>query len=134
MFGPKTRRQWAVAGVAALSTTTVLAGSTMPALAAPIAVPAQVADGAEVFISEYVEGSSFNKGLEFFNPTDADIDLAAENYTVQVFSNGNLTASATVNLTGTIPAKARSSSPTARQSLRATRLATSASTVTMRSL
>lgn len=105
MFSPKTRRQWAVAGVAALSTTTVIAGSTMPAVATPVAVPAQAAVGAEVFISEYVEGSSFNKGLEFFNPTDADIDLQAENYTVQVFSNGGATASATVSLEGTIPAK-----------------------------
>jgi predicted extracellular nuclease len=29
----------------------------------------------EIFISEYVEGSSYNKAIELYNPTSAPIDL-----------------------------------------------------------
>ena len=65
-------------------------------------VGAAEATPTELFISEYVEGTSFNKALEIFNPTDASVDLAAGGYTVQVFSNGATTPSLTVNLTGVI--------------------------------
>ena len=44
---------------------------------------------AALIISEYVEGSSFNKALEFYNGTGAAIDLAAESYAVDVYFNGN---------------------------------------------
>lgn len=105
MDWPRTRRHVAVVGVAALSTTAVFASTAVPALAAPASLPAQTSTPAsELFISEYVEGSSFNKAVEFFNPTDADIDLAADNYTWQIYSNGSASVSATVELTGTIPA------------------------------
>jgi predicted extracellular nuclease len=30
---------------------------------------------AEIFISEYIEGSSNNKAIEFYNPTGVAIDL-----------------------------------------------------------
>jgi len=56
----------------------------------------------EIFFSEYVEGSGNNKALEIFNGTNVTIDLAAENYDVQFFFNGNATADATISLTGTI--------------------------------
>jgi predicted extracellular nuclease len=56
----------------------------------------------DLFISEYVEGTSFNKALEIFNPSGASVDLAAEGYSVQVFSNGSTTASLTVNLSGVV--------------------------------
>ena len=56
----------------------------------------------DLFISEYVEGSSFNKALEIFNPSSAPVDLAAEAYSVQVFSNGSTSASLTVNLSGVV--------------------------------
>ncbi|MEM6628507.1 MAG: lamin tail domain-containing protein [Bacteroidota bacterium] len=39
------------------------------------------------FFSEYIEGSSANKGLELFNPSDEAINLA--NYTIEVYVNGN---------------------------------------------
>ncbi|HZB35637.1 MAG TPA: hypothetical protein VE440_06170, partial [Gaiellaceae bacterium] len=32
----------------------------------------------DLFISEYVEGTSFNKSLEIFNPSAASVDLAAQ--------------------------------------------------------
>ncbi|MBD2357324.1 ExeM/NucH family extracellular endonuclease [Tolypothrix sp. FACHB-123] len=55
-----------------------------------------------LFFSEYIEGSSNNKALEIFNGTGAVIDLAAGNYVVQFYFNGNLNAGLTINLTGTI--------------------------------
>lgn len=71
-------------------------------IAASIAMLLAPAAHAELFISEYVEGSSNNKALEFFNPTDTDIDLAP--YLVQVYFNGSSSAGTTINLTGVIPA------------------------------
>ena len=38
----------------------------------------------DVFISEYVEGSSNNKAIEIFNGTGAAIDLSVGNYVVQL--------------------------------------------------
>ncbi|MDJ0691115.1 MAG: SdrD B-like domain-containing protein [Xenococcaceae cyanobacterium MO_188.B32] len=58
----------------------------------------------DLFISEYVEGSSNNKAIEIFNGTGAAIDLAAGNYSLELYSNGSATASKTLSLTGTIAA------------------------------
>jgi predicted extracellular nuclease len=55
---------------------------------------------AELFFSEYVEGSSNNKALEIFNGTGSAIDLGAAGYSVQMFFNGNTSAGLTINLTG----------------------------------
>ena len=54
----------------------------------------------DLFISEYVEGSSYNKYLEIFNGSGASIDLS--NYTVKLFFNGNSTPSSTITLSGNI--------------------------------
>lgn len=56
----------------------------------------------DLFISEYVEGSSNNKALEFYNGTGAAIDLTAGNYVVQMYFNGGTAASTVINLTGTV--------------------------------
>ena len=40
----------------------------------------------DILISEYIEGSSFNKAIELYNGTGADIDLA--NYSLELYSNG----------------------------------------------
>ncbi|WP_299084496.1 ExeM/NucH family extracellular endonuclease [uncultured Paraglaciecola sp.] len=56
-----------------------------------------------VFISEYIEGSSFNKAIELYNPTANSIDLAAGNYVLSRYSNGGTSPSA-ISLTGIIPA------------------------------
>ncbi|HYO16908.1 MAG TPA: lamin tail domain-containing protein [Thermoanaerobaculia bacterium] len=56
----------------------------------------------DLLISEYVEGTSFNKALELYNPTAAAIDLTLGSYSVQIFSNGSPTASATISLQGVI--------------------------------
>ena len=43
----------------------------------------------DLFISEYVEGSSNNKAIEIFNGTGAPVDLAAGGYQVQLYFNGS---------------------------------------------
>jgi predicted extracellular nuclease len=57
---------------------------------------------ADLFFSEYVEGTSNNKALEIFNGTGAPVDLAAGGYAVSMHFNGNPTPALTINLTGTI--------------------------------
>lgn len=56
----------------------------------------------DLFFSEYVEGSSFNKALEIHNTTGAAIDLAAGVYTLERYNNGSSSASATIDLTGVV--------------------------------
>jgi hypothetical protein len=54
----------------------------------------------DLFFSEYIEGSSNNKAFEIFNGTGGPIDLS--NYWVALFTNGSLTPTNTLNLTGTL--------------------------------
>ncbi len=58
--------------------------------------------GQGVFISEYVEGSSYNKALEIYNGTAAAIDLAAENYQVEFYFNGSSSPGRTISLSGVV--------------------------------
>ena len=57
-------------------------------------------DCSELFISEYIEGSGNNKVIELFNPGPTTKSL--NGYSLVLYSNGALTASATYNLTGNI--------------------------------
>ena len=41
----------------------------------------------DLFFSEYIEGSSNNKALEIYNPTNQEIDLSA--YSISRYSNGS---------------------------------------------
>ena len=54
--------------------------------------------GVDLFISEYVEGSSFNKAVEIYNPTLSTVDLT--HYSFKLYSNGSLTPTSTLNLSG----------------------------------
>ncbi|MFW6184201.1 MAG: lamin tail domain-containing protein, partial [Chloroflexota bacterium] len=56
----------------------------------------------DLFFSEYIEGSSNNKALEIYNGTGATIDLAADDYNVQMFFNGSSSAGLTIDLQGTV--------------------------------
>ncbi|MBN1627985.1 MAG: lamin tail domain-containing protein [Deltaproteobacteria bacterium] len=56
----------------------------------------------ELFFSEYIEGSSYNKALEIFNPTIDSIDLALTDYSVAFYHNGTTTASLILQLTGIV--------------------------------
>ena len=54
----------------------------------------------DLFISEYVEGSSNNKYLEIFNGTGAAADLAS--YSLRNYNNGSSTATYSLALSGTL--------------------------------
>lgn len=56
---------------------------------------------ASLIISEYVEGSSNNKALEFFNNGSA-IDFGVDTYTVEIYTNGSVNPSRSIALTGNI--------------------------------
>lgn len=69
--------------------------------AAVIAVSAlQAQDCSELFFSEYVEGSSKNKALEIYNPTDASIDLSA--YKIKRYKNGQTIPDTELELSGVV--------------------------------
>lgn len=54
----------------------------------------------DLIISEYVEGSGFNKYLELFNGTCDDIDLS--NYAVRAYHNGSNVPTFNIPLSGTL--------------------------------
>ena len=54
----------------------------------------------DLFISEYIEGSSNNKAIEIFNGTGREIDLSV--YSLKLYANGAITASQTLKLSGTL--------------------------------
>ena len=76
----------------------LLAGMLLGLLA--LAFP--LAANADLFFSEYIEGSSNNKALEIYNGTGAAISLGLGGYNVQMFFNGSASAGLTINLTGTV--------------------------------
>jgi len=71
----------------------LLALANAPARAVPIG---------DLFFSEYVEGSSFNKALEIYNGTGDAVDLAASGYRVELYFNGSATAGASIDLEGIV--------------------------------
>ncbi|MFE9693923.1 lamin tail domain-containing protein [Micromonospora sp. NPDC005806] len=84
--------------LAALATT-----AAVSVTAIGVAPPAASAAPTDLFISEYVEGSSNNKAIELYNGTGAPVDLAAAGYQLQLFFNG-ATTSTNVALSGTVAA------------------------------
>lgn len=69
-----------------------------------IALSALLASGAanaDIIISEYIEGSSNNKAVEFFNAGSTEVDLST--YVLEIYSNGDTEAGNTVPLEGTLP-------------------------------
>ena len=54
----------------------------------------------DLIISEYIEGSSYNKALEIYNGTSSPVDLSG--YKLELYSNGATTASQTKVLSGTL--------------------------------
>ena len=86
-------RRLALAGALVASFVPVLIGGSPPATAAA---------PTELFMSEYIEGSSFNKAIEIYNGTGRAIDLAAGGYALELYSNGASAPSQTLALTGAI--------------------------------
>ena len=57
---------------------------------------------ADVFISQYIEGTGNNKAIEIYNGTLSNLDLAAQNYVLQQYDNGSTTATVTIALSGVL--------------------------------
>lgn len=68
-------------------------------LAASLALALAPSASAEIFISEYVEGSGNNKALELYNPGSAAVNLTG--YRLRVFFNGSI-SSTNINLSGIV--------------------------------
>ncbi|WP_338763619.1 GEVED domain-containing protein [Bernardetia sp. ABR2-2B] len=58
--------------------------------------------GAELLISEYVEGSSNNKAIEIYNPTSSSVSLSS--YSLKKQSNGAGSWASTLSLSGSLAA------------------------------
>jgi hypothetical protein len=54
----------------------------------------------DLIITEYIEGSSFNKAIEIYNGTGSSVDLST--YSIQIYYNGNITPGSTINLSGSL--------------------------------
>ena len=83
-------------------TATLTLGAEEKVVEFEVKVGVYQASGTELYISEYIEGSSSNKAIEIYNPTDAAIDLSS--YSVVLYSNGSEEASQTYDMTGTLEA------------------------------
>ncbi|MBI3899268.1 MAG: ExeM/NucH family extracellular endonuclease [Gammaproteobacteria bacterium] len=66
----------------------------VPLLALPLVVQA------DVFISEYVEGSGYNKAVEIYNAGSAPVSL--DTYALKFYFNGSTAAGRTISLSGTL--------------------------------
>ena len=56
----------------------------------------------DLFMSEYVEGTSFNKAIEVYNATGASVDLGAQQYIIETYFNGSTSVGLTIDLAGTV--------------------------------
>lgn len=98
-------------GMATLTADMLDDGSTDNCSAVSLAISqseftcADIVDGSvitsDLFISEYIEGTSNNKCIEIYNGTGAAIDLSASGYTLERYSNGS-TSATTIPLTGIV--------------------------------
>jgi len=71
------------------------------ALGAPSA-GAEATASTDLFISEYIEGTSNNKAIEIYNGTGATVDLNAAGYSLSYYFNGSASAGLVISLTGTV--------------------------------
>jgi predicted extracellular nuclease len=56
----------------------------------------------DLFISEYVEGSSLNKALEIYNGTGNTVNLGAEGYGIDIYFNGSTSPGTRIQLVGSL--------------------------------
>ncbi|MCP4404373.1 MAG: ExeM/NucH family extracellular endonuclease [bacterium] len=60
------------------------------------------AQAADLFFSEYAEGSGYSKAVEIYNGTGATVDLST--YTIELYTNGSATVSKSMVLSGSLAA------------------------------
>ncbi|MDF2698657.1 MAG: hypothetical protein K0Q49_213 [Haloplasmataceae bacterium] len=85
-------------------TATLTSGTLTETKTFVVVVKAEVEEGAftDLIISQYAEGSSFNKAIELYNGTSATVNLSE--YTLEYYSNGVSTPTKVLSLSGTINA------------------------------
>ncbi len=66
-----------------------------------LAASAHAQQPTDLLISEYVEGSSFNKAVELYNGTSSPVVLDSV-YSIAIYFNGNTTPGTTIDLFGTV--------------------------------
>ena len=54
-----------------------------------------------IIISEYIEGSSFNKAIEIYNFGE-EVNFEFDQYAIEIYSNGSTAASFSINLSGVL--------------------------------
>ncbi|MBB3059581.1 ExeM/NucH family extracellular endonuclease [Microbulbifer rhizosphaerae] len=74
--------------------------TTMSQLALWLILLAGSAQASDLIISEYIEGSSYNKALEIYNGTGNPVDLGS--YAVEVYFNGSTSPGANITLSGSL--------------------------------
>ena len=81
-------------------------GGTATPDPSPDPQPEPTPSGNELYISEYVEGSNYNKYIEVYNPTDAAVDLSAYRLVMKNYSSKDTyVEDQTVTLSGTLASK-----------------------------
>ena len=75
----------------------LLVSMIMPAIPARVKAESTATD---LIISEYVEGSSFNKAIELYNGTGQTVDL--QNYSLELYTNGSTAATSKLGLAGSL--------------------------------
>ncbi|MGM0854995.1 MAG: cell wall-binding repeat-containing protein [Bacillota bacterium] len=87
-----------------LLSVTVASSMALSLFAPPLSQHVSAADEAfqDLIISEYIEGSSYNKAIELYNGTGEAIDLS--NYSLELHTNGAAETDKTFPLTGTLNA------------------------------
>ncbi|WP_271853795.1 endonuclease [Planococcus maritimus] len=58
------------------------------------------APASDLFISEYIEGSSFNKAIEIYNGTGTSVELSP--YSLSLYTNGSTSSQSEMALSGTV--------------------------------
>jgi hypothetical protein len=113
LLGVGTWQVWGVSALGGFNAATLAAGGALADIAgvecdslssAPLTVQIlSCGSGSlctELFISEYVEGTSNNKAIEIYNPTAFEVDLTG--YRVETWNNGASAPTNVQNLSGTL--------------------------------
>lgn len=81
--------------------TNVIVETELNATATITYTPATSPTG-DLFISEYVDGSSPDQAIEIYNGTGATVDLGSVGYQIEVYADGSSTPTSTVPLVGSV--------------------------------
>ncbi|MRH44213.1 hypothetical protein GH741_16340 [Aquibacillus halophilus] len=65
-----------------------------------LAITVNAETSQDLFISEYIEGSSYNKAIEIYNGTGNEVDLST--YSLELYTNGGSSPNSTMTLSGTL--------------------------------